>query len=125
MTAAPVDQQLVHAGRAASIWGTRQRVSIHARVAGQIHSADWWAVARMSRIGRLNIGSSLISTTRGPCHTTNLAIVEQIGANTQVILSQVLTRQRAIADTSLFIGPEAYRFDDQALAELDLGVSVV
>lgn len=33
--------------------------------------------------------------------------------------------RRAIADTSLFIGLETRRFDDQALAGLDLGVSVI
>jgi predicted nucleic acid-binding protein len=37
----------------------------------------------------------------------------------------VVARRRAIADTSLFIGLEARRFDDRALAGLDLGVSVV
>lgn len=33
--------------------------------------------------------------------------------------------RRAIADTSVFIGFEQRRFDDQALADLELGVSVV
>jgi predicted nucleic acid-binding protein len=37
----------------------------------------------------------------------------------------VVTPQRALADTSLFIGLEARRFDDRALAELLLGVSVI
>ncbi|MBI1759408.1 MAG: type II toxin-antitoxin system VapC family toxin [Actinobacteria bacterium] len=37
----------------------------------------------------------------------------------------MVARRRAIADTSLFIGLEAHRFDDHALAELDLGVSVI
>jgi predicted nucleic acid-binding protein len=37
----------------------------------------------------------------------------------------VVERRRALADTSLFIGLEAHRFDAEALAELDLGVSVV
>lgn len=36
-----------------------------------------------------------------------------------------MTRGRAIADTSVFIGLEARRFDHQAVAGLDLGVSVV
>jgi predicted nucleic acid-binding protein len=37
----------------------------------------------------------------------------------------VVAIRRAIADTSVFIGPEVHRFDDQALAEVELGVSVV
>jgi predicted nucleic acid-binding protein len=37
----------------------------------------------------------------------------------------VVAPRRAIADTSLFIGLEARRFDDQALVGLDLGVSVI
>jgi predicted nucleic acid-binding protein len=37
----------------------------------------------------------------------------------------VVGRRRAVADTSLFIGLEARRFDDAAVAELDLGVSVI
>jgi predicted nucleic acid-binding protein len=37
----------------------------------------------------------------------------------------VVTRRRAIADTSLFIGLEARRFDGTALADLELGVSVI
>lgn len=37
----------------------------------------------------------------------------------------MVTRRRAIADTSLFIGLEARRFDGAALADLELGVSVI
>jgi predicted nucleic acid-binding protein len=37
----------------------------------------------------------------------------------------VTTRRRAIADTSLFFGLETGRFDDQAITDLDLGVSVI
>lgn len=37
----------------------------------------------------------------------------------------MVSRRQAIADTSLFIGLETRRFDDQVLAGLDLGVSVV
>jgi predicted nucleic acid-binding protein len=36
-----------------------------------------------------------------------------------------VTRRKAIAGTSVFIGLEADRLDDQAIADLDLGVSVV
>jgi predicted nucleic acid-binding protein len=37
----------------------------------------------------------------------------------------VVARRRAIADTSLFVGLETKRVDDEALAGLDFGVSVV
>jgi predicted nucleic acid-binding protein len=37
----------------------------------------------------------------------------------------VVARRRAIADTSLFIGLEARRFDSTSLADLDLAVSVI
>jgi predicted nucleic acid-binding protein len=37
----------------------------------------------------------------------------------------VVAIRRAIADTSVFFGLEVHRFDDQALAEVELGVSVV
>jgi len=37
----------------------------------------------------------------------------------------VVDVRRAIADTSVFIGFEQRRFDDQSLADLELGVSVV
>jgi predicted nucleic acid-binding protein len=37
----------------------------------------------------------------------------------------VVAQRRAVADTSLFIGLEARRFDDHVLVGLDLGVSVV
>jgi predicted nucleic acid-binding protein len=37
----------------------------------------------------------------------------------------VVARRRAIADTSLFVGLETDRVDDQVLAELDFGVSVI
>jgi predicted nucleic acid-binding protein len=37
----------------------------------------------------------------------------------------VVVIRRAIADTSVFLGLEVHRFDDQALAEVELGVSVV
>jgi hypothetical protein len=37
----------------------------------------------------------------------------------------VVTTRRAIADTSLFVGLKAQRFDDDALATLELGVSVI
>jgi predicted nucleic acid-binding protein len=37
----------------------------------------------------------------------------------------VVARRRAIADTSLFIGLEARRFDSIVLADLDLAVSVI
>lgn len=37
----------------------------------------------------------------------------------------MVARRRAIADTSLFIGLEAHRFDGTALRDLELGVSVV
>ena len=37
----------------------------------------------------------------------------------------MVARRRAIADTSLFVGLEADRVDDQVLSELDLGVSVI
>jgi predicted nucleic acid-binding protein len=37
----------------------------------------------------------------------------------------VVGTRRAIADTSLFIGLEARRFDDKAIAGLEFGVSVV
>ncbi|HZN17564.1 MAG TPA: type II toxin-antitoxin system VapC family toxin [Micromonosporaceae bacterium] len=37
----------------------------------------------------------------------------------------MVATRRAIADTSLFIGLEARRFDDRALSQLLLGVSVV
>jgi Domain of unknown function (DUF397) len=36
----------------------------------------------------------------------------------------VVDARRAIADTSVFIGFEQRRFDDQSLADLELGVSV-
>jgi predicted nucleic acid-binding protein len=36
-----------------------------------------------------------------------------------------VSQRRAIADTSVFIGMETHRFDDQRLADLELGVSVV
>jgi hypothetical protein len=37
----------------------------------------------------------------------------------------VVDRQRAIADTSVFVGLEATRIDDQAIRNLDLGVSTI
>jgi predicted nucleic acid-binding protein len=37
----------------------------------------------------------------------------------------VVARRRAIADTSLFVGLETERVNDQALAALDFGVSVI
>jgi hypothetical protein len=37
----------------------------------------------------------------------------------------VVARRRAIADTSLFVGLETERVEDEVLAELDFGVSVV
>ncbi len=37
----------------------------------------------------------------------------------------MVARRRAIADTSLFVGLESDRVDDQVLAELDFGVSVI